>query len=123
MLAKQVARRSFFGKTRIGERLTGSRTQFGPFVVVGENFAIMIHRFQKFQRQLQPGLNFIVPFIDSVASEHDLREQVIDITSQVAVTKDNVALHIDGVLYIKINDPFKASYGVENYLLAVSQLA
>lgn len=48
---------------------------------------------------------------------------MIDIHSQVAVTKDNVALHIDGVLYIKINDPYKASYGVENYELAMSQLA
>lgn len=83
----------------------------------------MVHRFKKFQKQLQPGVNFIIPFIDQVAYVHDLREQVVDITSQVAVTKDNVALHIDGVLYIKINDPYKASYGVEDYLFAVSQLA
>lgn len=65
----------------------------------------------------------MIPFVDKVAYVHDLREQVVEITSQVAVTKDNVALHIDGVLYIKINDPHKASYGVEDYLFAVSQLA
>lgn len=83
----------------------------------------MMHRFQKFHKQLAPGVNFIIPFIDTVAYEHDLREQVVEITSQVAVTRDNVALNIDGVLYIKINDPQKASYGVEDYMFAVSQLA
>jgi regulator of protease activity HflC (stomatin/prohibitin superfamily) len=65
----------------------------------------------------------MVPFVDTVAYAHDLREEVLEITSQVAVTKDNVALNIDGVLYIKINDPYKASYGVEDYAFAVSQLA
>jgi len=119
-----IARRGLFGRTKqVGERLTGSVMNFGCFVIVGEQYATMVHRFQKFQKQLQPGVNFIIPFIDQVAYVHDLREQVIDITSQVAVTKDNVALHIDGVLYIKINDPYKASYGVEDYLFAVSQLA
>ena len=79
----------------------------------------MVHRFSKFNRQLEPGFNLKVPFIDDISYVHDLREQVIDITSQVAVTKDNVALEIDGVLYIKITDPHKASYGVEDYLFAV----
>ena len=120
----QLARRAFFGRSKnVGERITGAVSNYGFVVIVGEQYATMIHRFQKFQRQLEPGVNFIVPFIDSVAYIHDLREQVIEITSQVAVTKDNVALHIDGVLYIKINDPHKASYGVEDYLFAVSQLA
>ena len=54
---------------------------------------------------------------------HDLREQVVEISSQVAVTKDNVALHIDGVLYIQIDDPVKASYGVENIYAAITNLA
>jgi len=63
---------------------------------------------------MQPGLNFKLPILDTVEYTHDLREQVIEISSQVAVTKDNVALHIDGVLYIQINDPQKASYNVEN---------
>ena len=61
--------------------------------------------------------------IDQIAYAHDLREEVLEIHSQVAVTKDNVALNIDGVLYIKVNDPYKASYGVEDYSFAVSQLA
>lgn len=83
----------------------------------------MIHRFQKFDRILKPGLNYMIPFIDSVEYVHDLREQVIEISSQVAVTKDNVALHIDGVLYIEIVDPEKASYGVENIYEAITNLA
>jgi regulator of protease activity HflC (stomatin/prohibitin superfamily) len=115
---------NFFSKSRkVGERLTPAVRNWGLFTIVGENYAVMVHRFQKFNRQLQPGLNIMIPFIDTVAYVHDLREEVLEITSQVAVTKDNVALNIDGVLYIKINDPYKASYGVEDYAFAVSQLA
>jgi regulator of protease activity HflC (stomatin/prohibitin superfamily) len=72
---------------------------------------------------LEPGLNFKLPFVDTIEYVHDLREQAIEISSQVAVTKDNVALHIDGVLYIQVVDPEKASYGVESYKDAVTNLA
>jgi len=65
----------------------------------------MLHRFKKFSTKLEPGINFKIPFVDTVEYVHDLREQAIEITSQVAVTKDNVALHIDGVLYIQVVDP------------------
>jgi len=62
---QQATRRSFFGRTRqVGERLTGAVSNYGFVVIVGENYATMIHRFQKFQRQLEPGVNFIIPFID-----------------------------------------------------------
>lgn len=61
-------------------------------MIVGEKYATLIHRFEKFHRKLEPGLNFKIPIIDKVAYVHDLREQAIEITSQVAVTKDNVAL-------------------------------
>ena len=100
---------------RAGERLTPASRNWIFFSIVGENYAVMVHRFQKFHRQLKPGFNFMVPFIDTVAYVHDLREEVLEITSQVAVTKDNVALNIDGVLYVKINDAYKASYGIEDY--------
>ena len=72
---------------------------------------------------MEPGLNFKLPFVDTIEYVHDLREQAIEISSQVAVTKDNVALHIDGVLYIQVVDPEKASYGVESYKDAVTNLA
>jgi regulator of protease activity HflC (stomatin/prohibitin superfamily) len=78
----------------------GGVVNLGFIVLVREKYAILIHRFQKYNRLLKPGLNFKIPLIDSVEYVHDLREQVIEISSQVAVTKDNVALHIDGVLYI-----------------------
>ncbi len=72
---------------------------------------------------MSPGLNFKIPFLDTLEYTHDLREQVVEISSQVAVTKDNVALHIDGVLYIQIIDPQKASYNVENIYQAITNLA
>jgi regulator of protease activity HflC (stomatin/prohibitin superfamily) len=84
---------------------SGTIRILGVAVFVREKYAVLIHRFQKFNRQMSPGLNFKIPFIESVEYVHDLREQVIEISSQVAVTKDNVALHIDGVLYIQIQDP------------------
>ena len=99
------------------------RTWFGVAVIVPEQYALLLHRFKKYQRKLEPGINFKIPFVDSVEYVHDLREQAIEITSQVAVTKDNVALHIDGVLYIQVVDPIKASYGVESYKDAVTNLA
>ena len=88
-----------------------------------EQYACLIHRFQKFHKQVKPGLNFKIPIIDTIEYVHDLREQVVEISSQVAVTKDNVALHIDGVLYLKIEDPYKASYGVESISSAITNLA
>ena len=90
---------------------------------VREKYACLVHRFEKFNRILTPGWNFKIPIIEKVAFTHDLREQVYEISSQVAVTKDNVALHIDGVLYIEIVDPQKASYGVENIYQAITNLA
>lgn len=68
-------------------------------------------------------MNFLIPFIDTVEYTIDLREQLINIHSQVAVTKDNVALHIDGCLYIQVDDPYKAAYNVEDYEAAIVNLA
>lgn len=96
---------------------------FGTVFFVREKYAWLIHRFQKFNRQVKPGLNFKIPFIETLEYTHDLREQVFEISSQVAVTRDNVALHIDGVLYLKVEDPYKASYGVENLNNAITNLA
>ena len=101
----------------------GTMCFFGCIYFVREQYACLIHRFQKFHKQVEPGLNFKIPFVDSIEYVHDQREQVIEISSQVAVTKDNVALHIDGVLYLKIVDPYKASYGVETITSAITNLA
>lgn len=102
-------------------RKTG--TYFFLFMRVREQQAIIIERFGKFNRQLQPGLRFIFPFIDQIAYTHLLKEQVYQISSQAAITKDNVELIIDGVLYLQIVDAQKASYGVADAIDAIQQLA
>lgn len=90
---------------------------------VPQQQAWVIQRLGKFSRTLEPGLNFLIPFIDSVAYKHSLKEQAIDVRQQTAITKDNVTLRIDGVLYVKIIDPVAASYGVSDPYYAVTQLA
>ena len=83
----------------------------------------IVQRFGKFDRKLEPGLNIIVPFIQSVAYKHSLKEMAIDVPEQAGITRDNVTLVLDGILYMRITDPVAASYGVADPLYAVSQLA
>jgi len=90
---------------------------------VPQNRAFVIERFGKYNTTLVAGLNFILPFIDKLAYNRSLKEQAIDVPSQAAITKDNIGLTVDGVLYLKVLDPYKASYGVEDYTFAVTQLA
>ncbi|XP_050185540.1 stomatin-like protein 2, mitochondrial isoform X2 [Myiozetetes cayanensis] len=77
----------------------------------------------KFHRILEPGLNFLIPFLDRIRYVQSLKEIVINVPEQSAVTLDNVTLQIDGVLYLRVMDPYKASYGVEDPEYAVTQLA
>jgi regulator of protease activity HflC (stomatin/prohibitin superfamily) len=72
--------------------------------------AWVVERLGRFQLSLKAGLNFIVPFIDTIAYKHPLKEDAFDIPSQTAITRDNVTLVVDGILYIKITDPKQASY-------------
>ncbi|MEW7979478.1 MAG: SPFH domain-containing protein [Candidatus Sedimenticola endophacoides] len=90
---------------------------------VPQNRAFVIERFGKYTGTLTAGLGFIFPFIDRVAYDRSLKEQAVDVPSQAAITKDNINLSVDGVLYMKVLDPYKASYGVEEYTFAVTQLA
>ena len=83
----------------------------------------VVERLGKFKETLIAGLNFVIPYIDNVAYKHSLKENAIDIPRQSAITKDNVTLVIDGILYLKITDPKQASYGVTDARYAVSQLA
>lgn len=90
---------------------------------VPQNMAYIIERFGKYNKTMEAGLNVLVPFIDRVAYQRSLKEQAIDVPSQSAITKDNISLVVDGVLYMKVLDPYKASYGVDDYAYAVTQLA
>jgi regulator of protease activity HflC (stomatin/prohibitin superfamily) len=91
--------------------------------IVPQNEAYVIERLGKYSSTLEAGIHILIPFIDRVAYKHSLKEFAIDVPQQQAITKDNVSLGIDGVLYMKIMDPRAASYGVENLHFAVLQLA
>ena len=90
---------------------------------VPQQEAWIVERFGKYQRVLQPGLNFLLPIIDSVKYVQSLKELAVDIPQQAAITADNVTLQLDGVLYLRVIDPHKASYGVEDAEYAITQLA
>ncbi|MCW4630046.1 slipin family protein [Marinomonas rhodophyticola] len=90
---------------------------------VPQNQAYVIERFGKYQSTKEAGLNFIFPFIDRISADRTLKEQAVDVPEQSAITKDNISLRVDGVLYFRVLDPYKATYGVENYVFAVTQLA
>lgn len=90
---------------------------------VPQNTAYVVERFGKFSRTLTAGLKFIFPFIDRIAYQVSLKELALDVPSQSAITKDNITLTVDGVLYLKVIDPEKSSYGIDNYIFGVTQLA
>jgi regulator of protease activity HflC (stomatin/prohibitin superfamily) len=91
--------------------------------VVPQQHALVIERLGRFYAVLQPGLNFVIPFVDRVAYAHDLREIPFDVPSQVCITKDNTQLQVDGILYFQVTDPRLASYGSSNFRVAITQLA
>ena len=92
-------------------------------IFVPQNTAYIVERFGKYNKTMEAGLNMLIPFFDRVAYTRTLKEQATDVPSQSAITKDNISLIVDGVLYLKVLDPYKASYGVDDYIYAVTQLA
>jgi regulator of protease activity HflC (stomatin/prohibitin superfamily) len=91
--------------------------------VVPQQHAWVVERLGRFYAVLEPGLNFVIPFVDRVAYRHDLREIPLDVPSQICITKDNTQLQVDGILYFQVTDPKLASYGSSNYIVAITQLA
>ena len=96
---------------------------FKSINVIPQQTAWVIERLGKFHKVLNPGLNFIIPFIDKIAYKHSLKEIPLDTPSQVCITRDNTQLSVDGILYFQVTDPKLASYGTSNYIIAVTQLA
>jgi regulator of protease activity HflC (stomatin/prohibitin superfamily) len=92
-------------------------------VIVPQQSAYVVENLGKFSRTLDAGFHILVPFIERAAYKHTLKEQAIDIPEQVCITRDNVQVGVDGVLYLKVLDPKRASYGISDYLFAISQLA
>jgi regulator of protease activity HflC (stomatin/prohibitin superfamily) len=91
--------------------------------IVPQQSAWVVERLGKYDRTLQAGLNFLVPFIERVSYKHSLKEIPLDVPSQVCITKDNTQLQVDGILYFQVTDAMRASYGSSDYISAITQLA
>ena len=91
--------------------------------VVPQQRAYIVERLGKFHASLQPGINFVIPFLDRVAYKHSLKEQAYDIHEQICITRDNVQVRVDGVIFLQVVDPKQASYGINDFVFAVTQLA
>jgi regulator of protease activity HflC (stomatin/prohibitin superfamily) len=92
-------------------------------IVVPNQVVYVIERLGKYSRTLGAGFHILVPFIDRVAYRHILKEQAVDVPPQNCITKDNISVEIDGILYMRVIDPVKASYGIMDYRFAIIQLA
>jgi regulator of protease activity HflC (stomatin/prohibitin superfamily) len=92
-------------------------------VVVPQQSAYVVETLGRYNRTIQAGFHILVPFIDRVAYRHNLKEEAMDIPEQVCITRDNVQVGVDGVLYLQVLDASKASYGITNYRFAIIQLA
>lgn len=92
-------------------------------VIVPQNTAYIVERLGRYSSTLEAGFHILIPFFDKIAYRHTLKEQAIDVPPQQCITKDNIAVDVDGILYMQVMDPAKASYGIGNYLFATTQLA
>ncbi len=92
-------------------------------IVVPQQNAFVVESLGKYSRTLQAGFHILIPFIERVAYKHSLKEHAFDIPEQICITADNVQVGVDGVLYLQVLDPKRASYGIGDYHFAISQLA
>ena len=95
---------------------------FRTIRVVPQRSQFVVERLGRYTKTLDAGFHILVPFVDRVAYKHSLKEMAIDVPSQTCITKDNISVHVDGVLYLQVVDARAASYGIENYLFATQQL-
>ncbi len=98
-------------------------TFFKTIRIVPNQHAFIVERLGKYSKTLEAGFHILTPFIDKVSYKFSLKETAIDVPPQVCITKDNISIEIDGVLYVKIVDPIKSAYGINDYRYAIIQLA
>jgi regulator of protease activity HflC (stomatin/prohibitin superfamily) len=91
--------------------------------VVPQKTAIIVERLGKYRATFTAGFQILIPFIDKIRYRHTLKEQAIDVASQICITRDNIAVEVDGILYLQVLDPQKASYGIDNYRFSSIQIA
>jgi len=96
---------------------------FKTIRIVPQKMAYIIERLGKYSTTLEAGFHILAPFLDRVAYKHTLKEQAVDVAPQQCITRDNIAVEVDGILYMQVVDPKKASYGINNYQFASAQLA
>ncbi len=92
-------------------------------IVVPQQSAFVVERLGRFHGILNAGFHVLLPFVDVIRYRHSLKETAVDIPAQVCITRDNVQVGVDGVLYLKVLNPERASYGISDYMFAISQLA
>jgi regulator of protease activity HflC (stomatin/prohibitin superfamily) len=96
---------------------------FKTIRIVPQKMAFIVERLGKYSNTLEAGFHILAPFLDKVAYKHTLKEQAVDVPPQACITKDNIAVEVDGILYMQVVDPKKAAYGIDNYRFAATQLA
>jgi len=96
---------------------------YHTFIIVEMREEVILERFGKYHDTLTPGFHFVIPFVDRVAYRQETREQVLDVPHQKCITKDNIEVDVDGLVYLKVMDAYKASYGINDYRLAAVNLA
>jgi len=92
-------------------------------IVVPQQNGFVVERLGRYNRTLTAGFHFLLPFVDVIRYRHSLKEMAVDIPEQICITRDNVQVGVDGVIYLKVLDPQRASYGIDDYFFAISQLA
>ena len=103
--------------------LVGAVFVYNTFLIVEMREEVIQERLGKYRKTLEPGFHFLIPFVDKAAYRQEMREQVIDVPSQKCITKDNIEVDVDGLVYVKVMDPYKASYGIHDYRTASINLA
>ncbi len=98
-------------------------TFFKTAIVVPQQSAYVVERLGKYAKTLNAGFHILMPFVDVIRYRHSLKEFALDIPAQICITRDNVQVQVDGVLYLKVLNPERASYGIADYMFAISQLA